>query len=153
MAGSTPLRSKRPGSKAASYLSHEFIIQNHGDIATCICMIFVVGLMFQVEFSFYFLKFIIFLCFCFVSNLNELFSCLVPLVYVTICLNFCGAKAQCHRIQRFSANSLHIRHQRSLLALLLLGRCRHLSCHRSRVHFGCKLLSYFIQLLFFFFFL
>lgn len=39
---------KRPGTKALPYFSHEFIIQNHGDIATCLCMVFVVGLMFQV---------------------------------------------------------------------------------------------------------
>jgi translocating chain-associated membrane protein 1 len=40
---------KRPGSaKAAPYFSHEFIIQNHGDIATCACMVFIIGLMFQV---------------------------------------------------------------------------------------------------------
>jgi translocating chain-associated membrane protein 1 len=39
---------KRPGaSKSPSYFSHEFIIQNHGDIATCACMIFILGLMFQ----------------------------------------------------------------------------------------------------------
>ena len=40
---------KRPGSKQVPYLSHEFIIQNHGDIATCLCMVFIVGLMFQVK--------------------------------------------------------------------------------------------------------
>jgi translocating chain-associated membrane protein 1 len=41
---------KRPGgSKTVPYLSHEFIIQNHGDIATCACMVFIVGLMFQVR--------------------------------------------------------------------------------------------------------
>jgi translocating chain-associated membrane protein 1 len=46
MAGptSTTLRKR---SKAVPYLSHEFIIQNHGDIATCVAMVFVVGLMFQ----------------------------------------------------------------------------------------------------------
>lgn len=44
----TGVRGKRPGSsKSESYLSHEFIIKNHGDIATCACMIFVVGLLFQ----------------------------------------------------------------------------------------------------------
>jgi translocating chain-associated membrane protein 1 len=44
----TGVRGKRPGaSKSVPYFSHEFIIQNHGDIATCICMVFVVGLMFQ----------------------------------------------------------------------------------------------------------
>ena len=41
-------RGKRPGNKVIPYLSHEFVIQNHGDIATCICMVFIVGLMFQV---------------------------------------------------------------------------------------------------------
>jgi translocating chain-associated membrane protein 1 len=40
---------RRPGTKALPYLSHEFVIQNHGDIATCVCMVFVIGLMFQVE--------------------------------------------------------------------------------------------------------
>jgi translocating chain-associated membrane protein 1 len=40
---------RKPGnSKPVSYLSHEFVIQNHGDIATCLCMVFIVGLMFQV---------------------------------------------------------------------------------------------------------
>lgn len=38
---------KRPGTKVIPYLSHEFVIQNHGDIATCMCMVFIVGLMFQ----------------------------------------------------------------------------------------------------------
>jgi translocating chain-associated membrane protein 1 len=41
-------RGKRQGTgKAVPYLSHEFVIQNHGDIATCVCMVFVIGLMFQ----------------------------------------------------------------------------------------------------------
>jgi len=40
---------KRPGTKVLPYLSHEFIIQNHGDIATCLCMVFIVGLMFQIS--------------------------------------------------------------------------------------------------------
>jgi hypothetical protein len=30
-------------------LSHEFIIQNHADIISCIAMVFVVGLLFQVS--------------------------------------------------------------------------------------------------------
>jgi len=38
---------KRPGNKVVPYLSHEFVIQNHGDIVTCACMVFVIGLMFQ----------------------------------------------------------------------------------------------------------
>ena len=29
-------------------LSHEFVIQNHADIVSCVAMVFVVGLMFQV---------------------------------------------------------------------------------------------------------
>lgn len=44
----TGIRGKRPGSgKSVPYLSHEFVIQNHADIVTCVCMVFVVGLMFQ----------------------------------------------------------------------------------------------------------
>jgi len=38
---------KRPGNKVVPYFSHEFVIQNHGDIVTCMCMVFIVGLMFQ----------------------------------------------------------------------------------------------------------
>lgn len=37
------------GKKASPpFLSHEFIIQNHGDIMSCLLMIVVVGLLFQV---------------------------------------------------------------------------------------------------------
>lgn len=44
----TGVRGKRPGTgKSVPYLSHEFVIQNHADIVTCVCMVFVVGLMFQ----------------------------------------------------------------------------------------------------------
>jgi hypothetical protein len=39
---------KRKSGKTPSYFSHEFIIQNHGDIVTCVVMVFIVGLMFQV---------------------------------------------------------------------------------------------------------
>lgn len=30
--------------------SHEFVIQNHGDIMSCVLMVFIVGLMFPVSF-------------------------------------------------------------------------------------------------------
>jgi hypothetical protein len=41
---------RRPGTaKNVPYLSHEFVIQNHGDIVTCVFMVFIVGLMFQVS--------------------------------------------------------------------------------------------------------
>ena len=48
---------KKPGlrpksSKNPSFLSHEFIIQNHADIISCFAMLFIVGLMFQVSFLF-----------------------------------------------------------------------------------------------------
>lgn len=39
---------KTGSSKNLPYLSHEFIIQNHGDIVTCVFMVFILGLMFQV---------------------------------------------------------------------------------------------------------
>ena len=41
-----PLRRK---GKSPPFLSQEFFIQNHGDIASCFCMVFLVGLMFQVS--------------------------------------------------------------------------------------------------------
>lgn len=48
-------RKKMPGrrktGKNAPILSHEFVITNHGDIVSCICMVFMMGLMFQVRFS------------------------------------------------------------------------------------------------------
>lgn len=35
--------------KASHFMSQEFIIQNHGDIVSCVCMFVMVGLMFQVS--------------------------------------------------------------------------------------------------------
>ena len=41
---------RRPKStKNPPILSHEFMIQNHADIVSCVAMVFVVGLMFQVR--------------------------------------------------------------------------------------------------------
>ncbi|XP_031555240.1 translocating chain-associated membrane protein 1-like [Actinia tenebrosa] len=39
---------RRKSGKNAPIFSHEFIITNHGDIVSCICMVFMIGLMFQV---------------------------------------------------------------------------------------------------------
>uniref|UniRef100_T1IL87 TLC domain-containing protein n=1 Tax=Strigamia maritima TaxID=126957 RepID=T1IL87_STRMM len=38
---------RRPSSKNPPILSHEFVIQNHADIVSCVAMVFVIGLMFQ----------------------------------------------------------------------------------------------------------
>ncbi|XP_014672061.1 PREDICTED: translocating chain-associated membrane protein 1-like [Priapulus caudatus] len=38
---------RRPGQKSPPILSHEFIIQNHADIVSCVAMVFIVGLMCQ----------------------------------------------------------------------------------------------------------
>lgn len=44
-----PLRGiRKSAQKSPPILSHEFVIQNHADIVSCIAMLFVVGLMFQV---------------------------------------------------------------------------------------------------------
>lgn len=40
---------RRGNNKNPPILSHEFIIQNHADIVACIAMLFVVGLIFQVQ--------------------------------------------------------------------------------------------------------
>lgn len=42
-----PLR--KTSNKNPPILSHEFIIQNHADIVSCVAMVFVVGLMIQVS--------------------------------------------------------------------------------------------------------
>ncbi len=39
---------RKSSSKNPPILSHEFVIQNHADIVSCVAMVFVVGLMFQV---------------------------------------------------------------------------------------------------------
>ena len=50
---SSALRTKPFGGKKDKknppILSHEFVIQNHADIVSCIAMVFVVGLMMQVS--------------------------------------------------------------------------------------------------------
>lgn len=44
-----PLGRKFGNQKNPPILSHEFIIQNHADVVSCIAMVFVVGLMLQVS--------------------------------------------------------------------------------------------------------
>lgn len=39
-----PTKNKNP-----PIFSHEFVIQNHADIVSCVAMVFVIGLMFQVS--------------------------------------------------------------------------------------------------------
>lgn len=41
---------RKSSNKNPPILSHEFVIQNHADIVSCVAMLFVVGLMFQVRF-------------------------------------------------------------------------------------------------------
>lgn len=40
---------RKSSTKNPPILSHEFIIQNHADIVSCVAMVFVVGLMVQVS--------------------------------------------------------------------------------------------------------
>jgi hypothetical protein len=46
--GNKPFGSKKD-KKNPPILSHEFVIQNHADIVSCVAMVFVVGLMMQVS--------------------------------------------------------------------------------------------------------
>jgi len=48
-----PRRGK--SNKNPPIFSHEFIIQNHADIVSCVAMVLVIGLMFQVRRLHYFL--------------------------------------------------------------------------------------------------
>jgi len=41
------MKPRKTSSKNPPMLSHEFVIQNHADIVSCVAMVFVVGLMFQ----------------------------------------------------------------------------------------------------------
>jgi translocating chain-associated membrane protein 1 len=43
------LKGRKTSSKNPPILSHEFVIQNHADIVSCIAMVFVIGLMVQVR--------------------------------------------------------------------------------------------------------
>lgn len=40
---------RKSSNKNPPILSHEFVIQNHADIVSCVAMVFVVGLMVQVR--------------------------------------------------------------------------------------------------------
>ena len=42
------IRGRKSTTKSPPILSHEFVIQNHADIVSCIAMVFVIGLMVQV---------------------------------------------------------------------------------------------------------
>lgn len=43
----------KPKKNSPPILSHEFIIQNHGDIISCVIMVIMIGFMFQVSFILY----------------------------------------------------------------------------------------------------
>jgi hypothetical protein len=43
------LKGRKSSSKNPQIFSHEFVIQNHADIVSCIAMVFVIGLMVQVR--------------------------------------------------------------------------------------------------------
>jgi translocating chain-associated membrane protein 1 len=43
------LKGRKSSSKNPPILSHEFVIQNHADIVSCIALVFVIGLMVQVR--------------------------------------------------------------------------------------------------------
>lgn len=53
------IKARKSSNKNPPILSHEFIIQNHADIVSCVAMVFVIGLMVQVSFLPY-LLFILF---------------------------------------------------------------------------------------------
>lgn len=40
---------RRKSTKSPPILSHEFILQNHADIVSCVAMVFLLGLMFEVS--------------------------------------------------------------------------------------------------------
>lgn len=42
-------RGRKTSNKNPPILSHEFMIQNHADIVSCICMVFIAGLLVQVS--------------------------------------------------------------------------------------------------------
>lgn len=42
------IKGRKSSNKNPPILSHEFIIQNHADIVSCVAMVFVIGLMIQV---------------------------------------------------------------------------------------------------------
>lgn len=46
------IKGRKNSNKNPPIFSHEFIIQNHGDIVSCVAMIFVTGLMIQVSINF-----------------------------------------------------------------------------------------------------
>ena len=47
-----PGMGRKSSNKNPPFLSHEFVIQNHADIVSCVAMVFVVGLMLQVSVAF-----------------------------------------------------------------------------------------------------
>lgn len=40
---------RKKSTKSPPVLSHEFILQNHADIVSCVAMVFLLGLMFEVS--------------------------------------------------------------------------------------------------------
>lgn len=47
------IKGRKTSNKNPPIFSHEFVIQNHGDIVSCVALIFVTGLMVQVSAQFF----------------------------------------------------------------------------------------------------
>ena len=130
------MKPRKTSSKNPPILSHEFVIQNHADIVSCVAMVFVVGLMFQVSYIKIAQKsFTIFFQF----DLAD---------YSATSVTFYRHAPQCNTCGRANIwfwDALHYWIERYLCSFLLHPYCCCCSCCYSRVFIRCKLAVFFLN--------
>lgn len=124
-----PIKGRKSGAanKNLPILSHEFIIQNHADIVSCVAMVIVIGLMVQVS----------------VCARPRYVRTLTNPRLSPFAVDLAGvvpvrspAVRSSHWTQR-SAN-IWYRSDGFVLCLLLFPHLHHIPCHYSRIRPGCK---------------
>lgn len=122
-----PIKGRKSANKNLPILSHEFVIQNHADIVSCVAMVIVIGLMVQVS----------------VwprprDVLRLANSCLLPFSVdlASVVVIRSPPIRPSHRTQCFA--NIWYRSEGFVRHLLLFPHMHHISCHHSRIHFRCK---------------
>ena len=122
------MKPRKTSSKNPPILSHEFVIQNHADIVSCVAMVFVIGLMFQVSFNILIL--LLFTTFSEFDLTDHAASSISLYCHASQC-NTCG------RANIWYWNALHFRIEGSLCCFLLYLDRRRCSCCYSGVLVRC----------------
>lgn len=126
---------KSAANKNLPVLSHEFVIQNHADIVSCVAMVIVIGLMVQVST----LRRVFSRNFCVSPPRSRFRSPLTVYIFI-VSVDFAGvflvrgpAIRPDRRTESKRLANIWYRSQGSVRHILLFSHLHHIPCHHSRI--------------------